>query len=205
MKPLIAAITDRRGLTGGLIDNVRALLDAGIDLLQLREKDLEARELYDLARAIRSLPNPSGAKLVVNARADVALAAGFDGVHLPADSPSPELFRRISERFVIGVSCHSADEAVRAAEEGADYVVFGPVFETASKRAFGPPQGLARLEEVCRAANIPVLALGGITESNAGDCLRAGAAGLAGISIFQRGRGLRELVERLRAAGEGVE
>ena len=205
MKPLIAAITDRRGLTGGLIDNVRALLDAGIDLLQLREKDLEARELYDLARAIRSLPNPPGAKLVVNARADVALAAGFDGVHLPADSPSPELFRRISERFVIGVSCHSADEAVRAAEEGADYVVFGPVFETASKRAFGPPQGLARLEEVCRAANIPVLALGGITESNAGDCLRAGAAGLAGISIFQRGRGLRELVERLRAAGEGVE
>lgn len=175
---MIYAITDRWPL-----ERIAVVLAAGVDYLQIREKHLTAGELYTLVKSVLALPKPAGTRILVNERADVALAAGAHGVHLPGGSPSAARIRAIAAKpFLLGVSCHSAEEVARAEEEGADVAVFGPVFETASKRAYGPPQGVEALERAAHGRRIPVLALGGITLENFRSC-RA-AAGIAAISLF---------------------
>jgi thiamine-phosphate pyrophosphorylase len=165
----------------------RLLLSGGVDWVQIRDKELCARELMDLVRAVMALPNPNGAKILVNSRVDVALAAGAAGVHLPAGSIAPSDWRQITPPgFLLGVSCHTMEEVARAEEEGADYVFFGPVFSPLSKTSDLAPRGLEELRRVARAVKMPVLALGGITEENAVDCVEAGAAGVAGIRLFEQ-------------------
>ncbi|MEE8256730.1 MAG: thiamine phosphate synthase, partial [Acidobacteriota bacterium] len=134
-----------------------------------------------------------------NDRLDVAVAAGAAGVHLPAHGFPVDEVRRSYPELLIGASTHNLEELRRAADGGAGFAVFGPVFETPSKKAYGPPVGLEKLAEAARAVNIPVLALGGVTLENAADCLRAGAAGLAAISLFQQSHDLEETATRLRA------
>lgn len=188
---LLCYITNRSQLRGGLLARIEDALRAGVDLIQIREKDLSGRDLYALCAEALRLPNPHGTKILVNSRADVALAAGAHGIHLPSNSPAPSAFRGIVPAgFLIGVSCHALEDVRRAQAEGADYAVFGPVFETPSKQTYGPPQGLERLRQACEAVDLPVLALGGVTSNNAASCVQAGAAGIAGISLFQRAEGL---------------
>lgn len=181
-------ITDRRhaGGTNRLLENIQQRLAEGIDMLQVREKDLSARHLAALVERVLALPNPHGTKILVNGRTDIALAAGADGVHLPGNSIAPSALRLIvPEGFLIGVSCHTADEVVYAAHEGADFAVYSPIFPPISKASDGASRGLGDLADVCRAARLPVYALGGITFENAPLCIDAGAAGIAGIAIFQ--------------------
>ena len=181
-------ITDRRSLPSdnALLDAIARNLAAGIDWIQIREKDLSARELLVLVERARALPNPCGSKILVNTRVDVALAGGASGAHLPAASPAAKRWRALTPPgFLIGVSCHSANEVRAAQDDGADYAVVGPVFAPRSKTSDLPPLGLEGFARAARAVQIPVLALGGITAANAPDCINAGAAGIAAISLYQ--------------------
>lgn len=181
-------ITNSQSLVAeSLLDAIGRNLAAGIEWIQVREKDLSARALFELVEAAGKLANPHGSKILVNSRADVALAAGAAGVHLPSGSPPARVWRRpgFLVDFLIGVSCHSVEDVQQAEAEGADYVVFGPVFSPRSKITRAEPQGLEGLQRAAKAVRIPVLALGGVTRENSAACISAGAAGIAGITIFQ--------------------
>jgi thiamine-phosphate pyrophosphorylase len=214
---LLYYITDRTQLAAGESDRRAALLariaDAarcGVDYIQLREKDLTAHDLEALGRdAVRAVhENSTPTRLLINSRTDVALAVGADGVHLRADDISPSQARKVLVRAgrahaLVAVSCHSLPEVVRAETGGANFAVFGPVFEKAGEpgSAAQPAVGIAGLREVSdRTAltenRMPVLALGGITLENAAQTIKAGAAGVAGIRLFQE-NDLMELVKRL--------
>jgi thiamine-phosphate pyrophosphorylase len=153
--------------------------------VQLREKDLAVGALLELAGVLRESTRRHGARLLVNDRADVALAVGADGVQRTEASLPTEALRRITPaEFLIGASVHSLAAAREAAAEGADFLVFGPVYDTPSKRRYGAPQGLAALERVAAGVDRPVLAVGGITPARVADVLAAGAAGVALISAI---------------------
>ena len=190
-------ITNRHSLRGEtLLQAIARNLEEGADWIQIREKDLSAHELFDLVSAAVALPNPRGVKILVNTRADVAVAAGADGLHLPAGSPAARRFRSLAPAgFLIGVSCHNVAEVVAAETSGADYAVFGPVFAPLSKGTDLSPLGLEGLRQAAAVARIPILALGGITSHNMADCVEAGAAGIAGISLFQSPNRDRDLLE----------
>ncbi len=199
-RPLLYYITDRKALPGeDLLPIVEHAIAAGIDLIQIRERDLPVRNLLALVEEAVKRAGAGPTRILVNDRLDVAVAAGAAGVHLPARGFPVDEVRRSYPELLIGASTHNLEELRRAADGGADFAVFGPVFETPSKKAYGPPVGLDKLAEAVRAVNIPVLALGGVTLENAADCLRAGAAGLDAISLFQQSADLRETINQLRA------
>jgi thiamine-phosphate pyrophosphorylase len=210
--PIVCYVTDRKSLdTSGavptLLVKIRAAVVAGVDWVQIREKDLPTRGLIELTCAAigiagdpasasakqpaRPLTSLTPVRILVNDRLDVALAAGAAGVHLGGGSaPARDVVRWLRDRnapadFVVGVSCHSLEQARAAENSGASYAFFGPVFDSPAKRSFGPPHGISQLEEVCRSVKIPVLAIGGVNFGNAEECLRAGACGIAAIRVFQ--------------------
>lgn len=156
--------------------------------------------LYELAAKAAGVTRGSATRLLVNDRADVAAAAGADGVQLTTASMRADTVRgAFGDEFLIGVSTHSLAEASRARRDGADFVVFGPVFATASKRQYGEAQGLTNLARVsAELAPFPVLALGGVTSDNVADCVRAGAHGVAAIRMFDDPGRLGEVVNEIR-------
>jgi len=177
-------ITDRRQAPGGdILKAVAGALEGGIRAVQLREKDLPAKDLYRLAGQMRELTARYGARLFLNDRVDVAMAVGADGVHLGGSSIPASVARRLlGGGALIGCSTHNARELKEAAEQGADFATFGPVYPTPSKAAYGPPVGVTALAEACRETIIPVFALGGVKKENAGEAIGAGAFGIALIS-----------------------
>jgi len=183
-------VTDRTQTRGRFLPEIlHHAVDAGLPAIQLRERDLPTRELHRLAQEIRSITAPRAVPLIINDRVDLMLALDLPGVHLRANSLSiPTVRRLIGRDRLIGVSTHSVAEVREADRDGADYVVFGPVFDTPSKRAFGSPLGLEMLAEVCRVSDVPVFAIGGITSESVADIRRAGAHGVAVIgAILARG------------------
>jgi thiamine-phosphate pyrophosphorylase len=203
-------VTDRRSLAGApdlagkvLLQKIEQAAKAGVDWIQIREKDLCGQELVKLAEQT-ILRAGSSSSVLVNDRVDVACAAGAAGVHLGENSLPPSEVRKLVNRggaranFLVGVSAHSLEGALQAEQAGADYVIFGPVYTTPSKAGFGEPQGVQRLKEVCNRLTIPVLAIGGITQENAGECVVAGAAGIAAIRLFQDTEDLEAVVRDLQ-------
>jgi thiamine-phosphate pyrophosphorylase len=168
-------ITDRKAVGGTerLLRIIDRQFESGIEFLQIREKDLSARELFELTRKVVALRGTGLTKILVNSRADVASGAGADGVHLPAAAPEQTL-----AGLLVARSCHTVQEVLSS---GADLVTFGPVFVSPGK---GSPTGLNALRDACK-SHTGVYALGGITWNNAAECIEAGAAGIAGIRLFQ--------------------
>jgi thiamine-phosphate pyrophosphorylase len=230
--PILCYVTDRHSLRAApgenpvevLLEKIEAAAAAGVDWIQLREKDLSGKECAALVREVLrrvgqtvyidnrsrgiSAPPIPVTRILINDRLDVAMAERAGGVHLGENSlPVKEVKRMIDavmprsnakNGFLAGVSCHSLEAAQSAVAAGADYLFFGPVFATPSKAAFGAPQGLDLLAKVCRAVTIPVLAIGGITLENAAACFAAGATGIAAIRLFHDAADLRQLAARLR-------
>ena len=209
---LLYYITDRSQFPGdesarrhALLAKVAEAARAGVDYVQLRERDLSTRELETLARQVVAAvrENSPSTRLLINSRTDVALAAGADGVHLRADDVAPHEVRLVldvsahrpqaTDHFLVAVSCHTAADVFLAESEATDFAVFGPVFEKKDMQA----TGIAALREVCQ-AKIPVLALGGVNIENAASCLNAGAAGIAAIRLFQENK-IEDVVRTLRA------
>ena len=207
--PLLCYVTDRHSLPvansansiEALTQKIAEVAAAGIDWVQIREKDLPARELASLTRQALAIGKKTSAKrssstrVLVNDRLDVALAERAHGVHLGESSLLVAEAKRlivptvhkqaVDETLLVGVSTHSIEAAQAAEQDGADYLFFGPIFPTPSKQQFGPPQGTRSLQQVCGTVSIPVLAIGGITLDNAASCIHAGAAGIAAIRLFQ--------------------
>ncbi|WP_242341029.1 MULTISPECIES: thiamine phosphate synthase [Anaeromyxobacter] len=203
--PVVHLITDR-SLTRDLPARVTAALvglPPGRVLVQLREKDLGGRELLALARALAAVCRAAGQRLIVNDRVDVAQAAGADGVHLPAAGiPAADARHLLGPDALVGVSCHSAAEVRRAREAGASFATVSPVYDTPSKRIYGPPVGLAVLRAAA-AQGLPVIALGGVTPARVPEVLAAGAHGVAAIRAWLEGDDPAGAVRALLPGGAG--
>jgi thiamine-phosphate pyrophosphorylase len=180
-------ITDQKSLINqSLTEFLPSVIESGIKMVQIREKYLSSFDLYSLTLQTVELLKPAGVKVLVNDRADIAIAAGADGVHITSTGMPTEVVRNIMPKnAIIGVSTHTLNEAISAEQGGADFITYGPIFFTQSKANMGEPVGIQQLHAVSSIVKIPIFALGGINLENAADCLSSGAYGLAGIEIFQ--------------------
>ena len=224
--PILCYVTDRWSLSvpavasdSALVEKIAAVAAAGIDWVQIREKDLPVRQLAGLTR--EAVARRTAARIIVNDRLDVAITEGAGGVHLgEAGLPVADVAKWVNRSesrvvvsdhgaaskfhvsasgdFLIGASCHSLKGAKSAVRDGADYIFFGPVFATPSKAKFGEPQGVKKLAAVCSALSISVIAIGGITMENAGESIGAGAAGIAAIRLFQDAADPKDIVSSLK-------
>ena len=179
-------VTDRHQTGGRPLPAVlEQVLSVGTPAIQLRERDMSAKDLLALARVIQSVTVRRGGQLLINDRIDIAMSLEGAGVHLRSNSLPVSVARRLlGKQRLLGVSAHSVEEAVAAEAQGADYVILGPVYDTPSKQAYGPPLGLSQVEEACRRVRIPIIGIGGITAARAREVRGAGAYGVAVITAI---------------------
>jgi thiamine-phosphate pyrophosphorylase len=194
-RPLFYYITGQGQLAGrSLHACIRRTLAWGIDFIQIREKNLGDRALFELTREAVALARGTDCRILVNGRADIALAAGAHGAHLPSDNLRISDIRPwLPKHFIVGISVHSMSEIRRACDDKADYILLGHLFPTPSKSSYGKPLGMDYLRKVCAKAAVPVFGLGGIGAERIRPVLDAGAAGVAGISLFQKMDEFRKL------------
>lgn len=202
-RPLFCYITDRKTLAGlALLDCIERAILWGVDFVQIREKDLSDRALLELTQAALARALGTRCRVLVNGRIDIARAAGAHGVHLPSTGPGIEdLHPGLARGMIIGISAHSCRDVRRAEAQGAHYVLLGPVYPTESKLRYGPPMGLGRFRKICKDSSVAVFGLGGIQPETIRPILTAGAAGIAGISLFQKE--IDRLAPRGRFSGTG--
>ncbi|HHJ64339.1 MAG TPA: thiamine phosphate synthase [Aquifex aeolicus] len=184
--PRLYAITDRRKFRAGFTTALEGILRRNVKMIQLREKDLGGRELYSLARQARELTEQYGALLLINERLDIAVAVGADGVHLPEKGLPPGVVKDLFPHLLVGYSAHSLEGVLYAQKEGADFVTLSPIFRTESHPE-AEPLGLEELKRVSAKVNVPIYALGGVTQERIELCLKNGAYGVAGITMFLDG------------------
>ena len=179
-------VTDRHQTNGRpLVPLLQRVLTVATPAIQLRERDLSARELMTLAREVLAVTTSHRSQLLINDRIDVALALEGVGVHLRSNSlPVPVARQLLGAQRLLGVSVHAVEEAVQAESQGADYIIFGPIYETPSKQMFGPPLGIHTLEKACRLVRIPIIGIGGVTAARAREMRQAGAFGVAVITAI---------------------
>lgn len=184
--PRLYLLTDRHNTSQrSLASVISQVVDAGVRMVQIREKDLDTRPLVDLVQDLMPLIKRRQGKVFINDRIDLAMALNADGVHLRSDSLPLPLARRVfGHEKLIGISTHSVEEVRKAEGEGANFIVLGPIFETPSKRRFGPPLGLHTLETACRTSRLPIFAIGGLNPTHVPSVLAAGAYGVAVISAI---------------------
>ena len=198
-------ITDRRQMKAPFYEGIEDALKGGVKALQLREKDLPVRQLYEMACKLREITSRYGARLFVNDRLDVALSVEADGIHLAGTSFPPRAVQKITGgKMLIGVSTHTVKEAIEAERDGADFITFGPVYETPSKKKYGPPAGTGKLKEVAERISIPVFGLGGIKIERVSDVLKSGAQGVALISSILLSDNIERETSKFITSVEGV-
>lgn len=226
MKRIVCYVTDSQSLgatepRSDILTKIEAAVRASVDWVQIREKEMPDRQLLAIARAAVAMTNrkpatlagedQAGSLILVNDRLDVTLAGDAAGIHLSRESlPAQDVigWRRRGKNvtdLMVGLSCHTIDELCQAEDAGVDYAFFGPIFDTPTKRPFGPPLGIAKLAAACRATRLNVIAIGGVTLENSAECLHAGAAGIAAIRMFQQAwepAELKKAVERLHSVGQ---
>lgn len=201
----LCLITDRKAVNGNLSDVLENAVEGGVDAVQIREKDLSAKEIYETIIAVRKKIG-NKAKIIVNDRIDSAIAAGADGIHIGWKSIPVDKAVAIAQRHSMftGVSCHSVEDALRCAEEKVDYISFGPVFETPSKKGIIPARGIEGIREVKELVSVPLTAIGGINENNCADVIGAGADAVSVIRAVLSSDNPRKSAENLKGIIDNV-
>ena len=196
----LCLITDRNISKYPLVDTIKEAVSAGVDMVQLREKDISTKEYFELARQIKIICKKYSALFIINNRVDIALAVEADGIHLGWQSLPFHVARQLlGKEKIIGISTHSKNEAVSAQEKGADYITLGPVFPTASKNGLIAPLGCNNFSDIIKNIQLPVFAIGGIKENNAEEIIKSGANGLAVISALLQSKNIGETTNIMKA------
>ena len=199
-KKRLCLITDRKLSKRSLIDSIKEAVSAGVDMVQLREKDISTKEYFELARQIKIICKEYSALFIINSRVDIALTSEADGIHLGWKSLPFHIVRQLlGKEKIIGISTHSKNEAFSAQEKGADYITLGPVFSTASKNGLIEPLGCDNFSKIIKNITSPVFAIGGIKENNKENIIRAGASGIAVISAILQSDNIRETVKKMKS------
>jgi thiamine-phosphate pyrophosphorylase len=190
-------ITDRKKCKD-LKQVVLSACEAGVNAVQLREKDMPAVELLSLSKELRKITKFNSAKLIINDRLDLCLLSNADGIHSPENGLTPKQIKKYNSKLLSGKSVHSVKGAIDAEKMGYDYIIAGPVFRTASKVKYGKPLGLKTFKQICDAVDIPVYAVGGINPERAKKCISKGAYGAAVISEIMKSKSIKQKVKEFQ-------
>jgi len=201
----LCLVTDRKASKRNIVDVVKEAVEGGVDAVQIRENDLTAKEVYEMAVAVKKRTG-NKAKVIVNDRIDSAISAGADGIHLGWKSIPIEKALGIARQYsmIVGVSCHSIEDAAKCADEGVDYISFGPVFDTPSKAGILDARGVEGIKEVKASIEMPLAAIGGIDESNCREVIKSGADGISVIRAITASDNPRKAAENLRGIIDNV-